>query len=166
MQSTFNQYIKKYLVGQITRSSNSETSTGISESASAITIGNLVVSGTSKFGVDIPTAAFTYADIYGVVGYEVNTEKAIGTNLISYTDGDQFMVVRKGYIALELTGTVAKGGHLYFVHTDGGASAIHTWRGDLDTDKASKTPIVALEAGVSGDIIECRINLDLGIGVS
>lgn len=165
MQTTTEQYQDKYFGGQTTRS-DAFKEPAISEDAGNIKIEHLVLKGTSKYGAVLPTTAFTFAQIKGVAVKEVNKPQTDGTQEINYVDGDAFTTLRKGYMALTLTGSVAKGGKLYFVHTAGGASAIHTWRGDADTDKASATPIIAQEAGSAGDVIEVLVNCDMQIGIS
>lgn len=165
MQATTSQYQDQYFGGQVTRSDAVLEST-ISEDAGNIKIEGLVLKGASKNGGVSPSSAFTFQEIKGVVIKEVNKPQTDGTQEINYVDGDAFTTIRKGYMALTLSGSVAKGGKLFYVHTAGGASALGTWRGDLDTNKASATPIIAQEAGVAGDVIEVLINCDMQIGVS
>ncbi len=164
-QTTNAQYQPKWVSGQVTRSGMIDD-TAISEETGTIKVEDLLLKGVAKKGADLPAAAFAYSAIFGIVKRDTSKAQTFRDGGISYSEDDQIGVARKGYMALTLTGTVAKDANLYFVHTAGGASAIHTWRGDADTARASKTPIVALEAGVSGDIIEVLVNLDMGIGVS
>jgi hypothetical protein len=164
MQTTALEYPVKYRAGMITRSSDIVTSTGISESSTDILQGQLVISDTAKNGVDLPVATFNPSQIFGIVGVEMNKAKNIGVNTITYENGDSMLIVQKGFIALSISDTVTKNQSLYFVHTAGGASPIHTFRSDADTARADVTPIKALEAGVSGDIIECYVDVYAPIG--
>jgi hypothetical protein len=164
MQTTALEYPVRYRNGLITRNEGLITDTGVSESSSNILIGQTVIADTAKKGVDLPAAAFTLGAVYGVVGYEFNKAKNINANTITYADEDEMLIVRQGFVAITIADTIAKGANLFFVHTTGGASAIHTYRSDLDTDKASITPIRALEGGSSGDTIECYINVFANIG--
>jgi hypothetical protein len=166
MQIAYSEIQAKYIAGQSTKDADSVKDTVISEDGTyTILPGQLVIKGTA--GVELPVAAFTFQNIEGIVNYDsVEATHEITTNVTGFVDEDYMSIHKKGYLAVTLTGTVAKGGKLFFVHTAGGASALHTWRGDLDTDKASAIPAVATEAGVSGDTIEIKFNSDMQIGIS
>lgn len=163
-QTTTKQYQDLLVSGQITRSGEF-TDTAVSEDTGDIKIEDLLLAGTAKKGADLPAAAFLFPAIYGVVIRDSAKAQKFRTGGIVYEEDDHIPVLRKGYMAVTLTGTVAKGANLFFVHTAGGASALHTWRGDADTARASKTPITAVQGGGSGDIIEVLVNIDMGIGV-
>jgi len=164
MQTAAQEYPVKYRAGLITRSSGLITSTGVSESSTNILQGQLVISDTAKNGVDLPASAFAFKSVYGVVALQHDKAKNINANTITYVDEDELLIVQQGFVALTITDTVAKNDNLFFVHTAGGDSAIHTYRADMDTNKASITPIKALEAGTSGSIIECYVNIYANIG--
>ncbi len=168
MQNTYTESQVKYLAGQSTRLNDSVKDTAVSEDATNdILPGQLLLKGSASNGVVLPTAAFTFQEIEGISNYDpVEGVHEISTNVVSFKEKDYFSSHKKGFLAVTLTGTVAKGGKLFFVHTAGGASALHTWRGDLDTDKASATPAIAMEAGISGDTIEIKLNTDMEIGIS
>ncbi len=160
------QYQPEKVNGQVTRSSGLTTDTVVSEETGTIKVGDLLLKSTStKKGADLPAAAFTFDDLAGIVTRDVTKAQTFRTGAVTYAEDDHVGVMRKGYMAVTITQTVVKNDNLFFVHTAGGASAIHTWRKDLDTNRASKAPVVALEAGVSGDIIEVLVNLDMGIGI-
>lgn len=152
--------------GALASTGSNETDAGVVETSTVVKPGYLVLKGTGQKDVQAPTAAFTYQEIAGLSFVEINNEKTLRTNLLEYNQYDDLAILKKGYIYLKLSGTVTKDQNLFFVHTTGGASPIYTWRGDLDTDKASKTPILALSAGGDGDIIKAKINVDMQIGVS
>jgi hypothetical protein len=165
MQTTYTAERLKYIEGQNTRSQDLVTNHAVSEDATNINFGALVIQGAAKNGVVLPTAAFTFQDIAGVVLYgEVSKEHQNDTGSLYYTQEDVMSIIAKGYVAVKITSAITKGQNLYFVHTAGGASPIHTFRLDADTANASKTPMIATDSGVSGDIIEAKINLDMAIG--
>jgi hypothetical protein len=163
-QTTNKQYQDKYVSGQITRSAGLVTDTIVSEDTGTLKNEDLVIKGTAKKGALLPVAAFVFDDIAGIVIRDPAKAQTFRTGGISYEENDPVAVLRKGYMAITLTQAVSKGDKLFFVHTVG-ASAVHTWRKDLDTAKASKAPVEALEAGSIGDVIEVLVNLDMGIGI-
>lgn len=166
-QTTFQENISAGFDGQLYKAAALDgIDTAINEGATAVGPNNLVLKGTNRKDAILPAAAFTFQDIAGISFYETNNQKTLRTNVVSYAQFDDFSILKKGEMFVSITGTVTKDQNLFFVHTTGGASAIHTWRGDLDTDKASKTPVIALQAGTSGDVIRIRINTDMQIGVS
>ena len=137
------------------------TSTRIAEGATAIDPGMAVLDG-SEAGKEVilPAATFTYANFQGVVGWSsTDKEKALLTGDKSYIAGNELAIVRDGEVEILLGGTVAYEDDLFFVHTAAGASPIHTYRADLDTNKAAPVPVIALEAGVAGDIIRAHVSL-------
>lgn len=159
------QYQADKVSGQITRSGEF-TDTAVSEESGTIKLEDLLIKGTAKKGADLPAAAFVFADIYGIVIRDPVRAQKFRTGGITYEEDEHIPVIRRGYMAVTLTqAAVAKGAKLFFVHTAGGASAIHTWRKDLDTNKASAAPVIAQEAGGVGDIIEVLVDLDMGIGI-
>ena len=166
MSQTVNkQYQDKYFSGQCTRS-GALTDTAVSEESGTIKVEDLLIKGVEKKGADLPAAAFVFADIYGIVLRDTSKAQTFRTGGVSYEEDDHIGVLRKGYMAVTLSQVVLKGDKLFFVHTAGGASAIHTWRKDADTARASKAPVEALTAGGIGDIIEVLVNLDMGLGIS
>lgn len=164
-QTVNKQYQDKYVSGQITRSAGLVTDTLVSEDSGTIKVEDLLIKGTAKKGADLPVAAFVFADIAGIVVRDTSKAQTFRTGGITYEEDDHIAVMRKGYMAITLTQATSKGDKLFFVHT-AGASAIHTWREDLDTAAASKAPVVAQEDGGIGDIIEVLVNLDMEIGIS
>lgn len=122
--------------------------------------GMAVIKSTADYDVILPAAAFTYANFQGVAALSLtDKEQALLTGDKSYSANDEVTIVRDGEVEILLGGTVAYEDDLFFVHTAAGASAIHTYRADLDTDKASAVPMIALEAGVSGDVIQAQVSL-------
>lgn len=158
------QYQALRVSGQITRSGEF-TDTAVSEETGTIKLEDLLVKGATKKGADLPVAAFTFQDIYGIVIRDSVRAQKFRTGGISYEEDEHVPVVRKGFMAVTMTQVITKGANLFFVHT-AGASPVHTWRADLDTAAASKTPIIAMEDGGIGDIIEVLVNLDMEIGIS
>ena len=165
MSQTVNkQYQDKYVSGQVTRSAGLVTDTLVSKETGTLKNEDLVIKGTAKKGALLPVAAFVFDDIQGIITRDPSKAQTFRTGGISYEEDDHFAVMRKGYMAITLTQAVVKGDKLFFVHT-AGASAVHTWRKDLDTAAASKAPVEALEAGAIGEIIEVLVNLDMGLGI-
>lgn len=165
-QTTNAQYQADKVSGQITRSGEF-TDTAVSEESGSIKIEDLLLKGAAKKGADLPAAAFLFADIYGIVVRDSSKAQVFRTGGIVYEEDDHIPVLRKGYMAVTLSqASITKGTKLFFVHTAGGASAIHTWRKDLDTNKASAAPVIAQQDGGVGDIIEVLVNLDMEIGIS
>ncbi len=163
MQTTHTRFQVTGFNGQISSNSGLETVTGVSEDAIAIKPGYLVELGTSKNGVVLPANAFTTKELLGVVGLETNKEKKLDTGVIEYDDGDNMVVVRRGYMFLTIADTITKGEYLFSVHTTAGASELYEWRADLDTNKASQSPVIAMESGVDGDTIEVFVDITSGI---
>lgn len=128
------------------------------DGATAIVAGQAVIASTADFDVILPVAAFTFAEFQGVVGLSrVDDEKALITGVKEYTANEALTLVREGRVAVFVDDTVAKDGAVWFVHT-AGASALHTFRSDIDTAAASKIPAVYEEAGVAGDLVWIRIS--------
>lgn len=90
-------------------------------------------------------------------------EKALSTGVNSYVDKDPIPILKEGIISVLLGGDVTEGGIGFFVHTVG-TSALHTWRADIDTDKASEVPGRYMEDGVSGDVVKFRLSTNAGTG--
>ena len=111
-------------------------------------------------------AAFVQKNIAGIVIQPVTGVKAkrfTGGEPV-YSFGDMMTVVEKADVAVELRGTVAAQDDAFYVNTPGGASAVHTYRNDADTDKAVQIPGKFLQDGVFGDIVKMRFNLDAVLG--
>ncbi len=159
MQTSHSEYRDKYVAGQIV-GDDFRLETMIAEDASNIDPGMIVIKGTADKQAKKPTAAFAPATIQGIVINNQRLEKAISTGDRAIQDEETFTVLTRGKIAVPVTDTVARGETAWFVHTVG-TSAVHTWRGDIDTNKASKIPGRYLEAGTTGDIVLVEINLDL-----
>lgn len=135
------------------------TVTGIIEGATPVDAGMVVIKGTADNEVILPAAAFTIAEFSGVIGWSpVDKEKALFTGVKQYVAGDTASVGEDVEIEVLVTDTVAKWTAVWFVHTVGN-SAVHTFRSDIDTDKASQIPAVYLEAGTTGDIVKIRVSL-------
>ena len=135
------------------------TAARTADGATAIDPGMAVIKSTADYDVILPAAVFTYAAFQGVVGWSpVDNEQNILTGDKSYAANDPLTIVRDGEVEILLGGTVAYEDDLFFVHT-AGASPVHTYRADLDTAAASPVPMIALEAGVAGDIIKAHVSL-------
>lgn len=165
MSQTVNKQYQDVLTpGQVTRSGG-QSDTAVSEDSGAITVENLLIKGAAKNGALLPVAAFVFADVYGIVVRDTTKAQTFRDGGVEYAENDSMAVMRKGYMAVTLSQAVLKDDKLFFVHT-AGASAVHTWRKDLDTANASAAPVIALEAGAIGDVIEVLVNLDMQIGIS
>jgi len=145
--------------GRLNNVANAKTVTRTADGATAIDPGMAVIKSTADTDVILPAAAFTYANFQGVAAWSpVDQEQALLTGDRSYSANDPVTVAEDGEIEVLVTDTVAKDGACYFVHTAGGSSTIHTFRSDLDTDKASAIPAIFLEDGVSGDVVKIQVS--------
>lgn len=141
------------------------TDTRTADGATAIDPGMAVIKSTADKDVILPAATFTHIQFQGVVGLSLlDKEQSITTGDKSYVANDVLTIVTDGKIHVLVEDTVAKDGPVFFVHTTGGASTLHTFRSDLDTDKADEIPAVFLEDGVTGDLVEIRISEGARIG--
>ncbi len=164
-QTTVTEFRANYVAGQVQNSSIADTASKIAETATSILPGDVVIKGSLEDDVTGVAAAFTKTTFRGIAIWSAfQNEKALSTGVNSYTDQDPIPILKRGVIAVLLGGTVVEGGTGFFVHTTGGASTLHTWRADLDTDKASQVPGVYLDDGVSGDVVRFRLSIDAGIG--
>lgn len=164
-QTTVSEFRNTYVAGQLHDPSTAQTRTKIVDDSTNILPGDVVVKGTGQYDVKGAVAAFTKATFRGVAIWNAfQNEKALTTGVNSYSDDQPIPVLEEGIIAVLLGGTVTEGGTGFFVHTAGGASALHTWRADLDTDKASEVPGVYLQDGVSGNIVLFKLSRNAGIG--
>lgn len=163
-QTTVDEFRKEYVQGQVHNPSIADTKEGIVDDSNPVYPGYLMIQGTDPDDVSIPVAAFTFDEIRGIVIWSgQDKEKALYTGINAYEDDDPLSLLQRGFIAVTLGGTVAKGDTAFFVHTTGGASPQWTYRNDLDTDKASEIPAVFQKAGVSGDIVLVRFSIDAAI---
>ena len=135
------------------------TSSRTADGATAIDPGMAVIKSTADRDVILPAATFSIIAFQGVAAWSpMDKEKAISTGDKSYVANDELTIIEDGVVEVLVTDTVAKDGLVYFVHTTGGSSTLHTFRSDLDTDKADIIPAVFLEDGVTGDIVQIRIS--------
>lgn len=142
------------------------TSVRTADGATAIDPGMAVIKSTADTDVILPAAAFTEMAFQGVVGWSpVDNEQALTTGDKSYIANDVLTIVTDGIVEVLVDDTVAKDGVAWFVHTVG-TSAVHTFRSDIDTDKASSIPAVYLEDGVAGDIVKIRVSAGARIGTA
>lgn len=162
-QTVNKQYQDKFVAGQITRS-DAITDTIVSEDSGTLKVEDLVIKGTARKGALLPVAAFLFPVIVGIVVRDPARAQTFRTGGVTYETDEHVAVLGKGFMTITLTEAVSKGDKMFFVHTVG-ASPVHTWRSDLDTNKASAAPMIAQEAGGIGDIIEVLVNLDMGIGI-
>lgn len=163
-QTSVSEFRDQYIVGDIQNPTEATTMVKIVDDSTNILAGEVVVK-SSETEVKGAVAAFTKATFRGiaVLGLFTN-EKALTTGVNSYTDNEPITFLRKGVIPVLLGGTVVEGGTGFFVHTAAGASALHTWRADLDTDKASEVPGVYLQGGASGETVLFQLEIAAGIG--
>lgn len=135
------------------------TDTRTADGATAIDPGMAVIKSTLDTDVILPAAAFTEIAFQGVVGLSlVDKEQNILTGDKSFVANDVLTIVTDGKIFVLVDDTVAKDTPCYFVHTAGGASAIHTFRSDADTARASTIPAVYLTDGVADDLVQIRVS--------
>lgn len=164
-QTSVDEFRDQYVAGQIHDIATAKTQTLIVDDDTNIIPGDVVIQSTLDIDVKGAEAAFTKKTFQGVaVWNEFQNEKALSTGVNSYADDDPITVLRTGVIAVLLGDTVAKNGTGFFVHTAAGDSALHTWRIDLDTDKASEVPGYYLQGGDSGDIVLFQLEYAAGIG--
>jgi hypothetical protein len=153
--------------GRVNAFDQVSTSVRTADGATAIDPGMAVIKSTADYDVILPAAAFTEIQFQGVVALSLtDKEQALSTGDKSYVANDELSIVTDGIIEVLVTDTVAKDGVAYFVHTTGGASTIHTWRSDADTDKASSAPAIFLEDGVTGDIVKIKVSDGARIGTA
>jgi hypothetical protein len=164
-QTSVTEYRDQYIVGDIQDPSTCMTAVKIVDDSTNIVPGDVVVKASSENEVKGAVAAFTKATFRGVAVYGgLTNEKALTTGVNTYADNEPITILRKGVIPVLLGGTVTEGGTGFFVHTAGGASSLHTWRADLDTDKAAEVPGVYLQDGVSGETVLFQLEIAAGIG--
>lgn len=145
--------------GRINVFDSPKTSARTADGSTAIDPGMAVIKSTADYDVVLPAAAFTEIQFQGVVAWSpMQPEQALTTGDKSYSANDDLTIIEDGIVEVLVTDTVAKDGVCWFVHTAGGASTIHTFRSDIDTDKASSIPAIYLEDGVSGDIVKIRVS--------
>jgi len=153
--------------GQFNPFDQISTDTRTADGATSIEVGMALIKSTSDKDVILPAAAFTEIEFQGIAGLSLlDKEKSLTTGDKSYVANDVLTIVLDGKITVLVTDTVAKDGVVYFVHTTGGASTIHTFRSNLDTDKASSIPAVYLASGVTGDLVEIRVSQGARIGTA
>lgn len=116
--------------------------------------------------LDYSVPSFTQKDIAGIVVKPVSggIAKRFSDGVINFELGDSITVLEEGDIAIELGSDVKAGDDAFYVHTPGGASNLHTYRNDADTDKAVQIPGSFRQDGVEGDIIKMRFNTDAVLG--
>lgn len=135
------------------------TSPRIADGATPIDPGMAVIGAAGDDEVTLPSAVFTYAAFEGVViNSLMSKEKSLLSGDKSFVAGDPLTVIKDGEVDVLLGGDVTEGDDLFFVHTAGGASPIHTFRADLDTDKASPVPAIALETQVAGQLATIHVS--------
>jgi len=163
-QTTVSEFRETFVQGQVSNPSIADNDSKIVDGTS-IQQGWAVIKGSNQDDVTVPAAAFTQTTIRGVAMQNpFQNEQALTTGINIYEDDQPIPVLKKGKIAVLLGGTVTEGGIAFFVHTTGGASTINTWRGDLDTDKASEVPARFDSDGVSGDIVLIRLDTGSALG--
>jgi hypothetical protein len=167
-QAAADQYVKKWEEGQVSRSGPRDDWTYNNEDASIMKVPYAVIKGTDPTRqAKKPVAAFTFDQFAGIIVNAVGiSEKQLSTGEIDIESGQSFTVLRKGKVIVRFTQNFTEGNSVFFVHTAGGASAQWTYRVDLDTDKASKIPAKCLSSGLSGELGEIELNVDLRIGTS
>lgn len=164
-QTTVSEYRDAYVVGQILNPEEAVTETRIVEESTGLIPGNVAIQGTDDIEVARADAAFTQETFQGIVVYsDVGREKALTTGTVTYEDASEVTILKDGVIAVPITDTVTKNEIVFFTHTTGGASTLHTYRGDLDTDKAAEIPAYFLDSGVTGDIVRIRVRTGAGLG--
>ena len=116
--------------------------------------------------LDYSVPAFTQKDIAGIVYKPVTGGRAKNfyDGFLANRLGDMMTIVQEADIAIELGGTVSANDDAFYVNTPGGASAVGTFRNDVDTDKAVQIPGRFQQHGVAGDIVMMRFNLDAVLG--
>jgi len=163
-QSTVNEFRANFVAGQLSDPAVAQTRQKVAETATAILPGQVVIKGTLEDDVTGVAAAFSQTDFRGITIHSgFANEKALSTGVNSYGDQDPIPILEKGVIAVLLGGDVTEGGIGWFVHTVG-TSAVHTWRADIDTDKASQVPGRYLQDGVSGEVILLKLDDGAGLG--
>lgn len=163
-QTTVSEFRANFVAGQISDPSVAKTRQKVAETATAILPGEVVIKGTLEDDVTGVAAAFTQTTFRGIsIHSGFANEKALSTGVNSYADQDPIPIMEAGTIAVLLGEDVTEGGIGYFVHTVG-ASALHTWRSDLDTNKASQVPGRYLQDGVSGEVILLKLDDAAGLG--
>ena len=175
MQTTVDAQSGRWYEGQIPRPQNLDDKKALNEDATAMKVGQLVIAGTDpNTQAKKPVAAFTYGDILGVIYDAVGIrEKALDTGEIDIETNRLFAYMREGYMAVEVASTaglsIVKGTNAFFCHTAGDTPQ-HKWRNDLDTNKASKAPVIFMESvtvGAGGTaIVEVKVHMDSAIDVS
>ncbi len=164
-QTSVSEFRDKYVAGQLHNPSIVDTESRLVDDSTNILPGDVVLQSTLDIDVVGAVAAFTKVTFQGIAIWNAfQNEKALSTGLNTYEDDQPIPILKRGVIAVLLGDTVAKGGTGFFVHTTGGDSTLHTWRIDLDTNKASEVPGVYLQGGDSGDIVLFRLSIDAGIG--
>lgn len=116
--------------------------------------------------LDYSVPSFDQKDIVGIVVKPVSggQAKRFSDGVINYKLGDSMTLLEEGDIAIELGSDVKEKDDVFYVHTPGGASPLHTYRNDADTDKATQIPGQFRQDGVEGDIIKIRFNTDAVLG--
>lgn len=167
-QTVVNEFIDQWQRGQIATSHPVRDVAGVSEDASPIVPGQLLLRGSSdvELGVVKPTAAFTQKQIKGIILKPVSGGKAkvFSTGVLEFNLGDLMSIAQEADIAIELGGTVTAGDDAFFNHSGGGSRAQYTWGNDDDTANASQVPGQFLQSGVIGDIVLLRFNIDAVLG--
>lgn len=153
--------------GRVNAFDQVSTSVRTADGATSIDPGMAVIKSTADTDVILPAATFTEIAFQGVVVWSpVDQEQQQSDGDRSYVANDVLAICTDGIIEVLVTDTVAKDGVAYFTHTTGGASTLHTWRSDLDTDKAASTPAIFLEDGVTGDIVKIKVSDGARIGTA
>ena len=164
-QTSVTEYRARDIQGQIINPTEAVTEVRIVDDSDNITAGLTVVQSTADIDVALPDAAFTKAEFQGIAVWDgVDREKALSTGINTYEDDSPITLLLEGVTAVPVTDTVSKNGTVFFVHTTGGASTKHTYRSDLDTDKASEIPAYYLEDGTTGNLVRIRVSKKAGLG--
>lgn len=126
----------------------------------------LDIAGDNTGTLDYSVEPFTQKDIAGIVVNPVSggIAKRFADGVINYKFGAEITVLEEGDIAIELGSDVKENNDAFYVHTPGGASPLHTYRNDADTDKAVQIPGRFRQDGVKGDIVKMRFNTDAVLG--
>jgi len=165
VQAVADTFTQQFIEGQISRTSPIVDATLSNEDSSISKITFVQIKGTDpRRQGKKPVADFLFDAFSGIIIHAQGIkEKELSTGLIEIEQGRAFTVLREGYMVVRTTQSVAYDGQVFFVHTAGGSSPQFTFRGDADTNKASRIPAVFKQAGGPTDLVEIYVNFAMKI---
>jgi len=165
VQAVADTFTQQWIEGQVSRTSPLVDATLSNEDATISKITYVQLKGTDpRRQGKKPVAPFLFDAFSGIIIHAQGIkEKELSTGLIDIEQGRAFTVLRQGFMVVRTTQSVAYDGQVFFVHTAGGSSPQFTFRGDADSNRASRIPAIYRQAGGPTDLVEIYVDFTMKI---